>query len=120
MTGRRLLVVDDEPDFGKIVATVGRGLGYEVEVTTTAKAFQQAFLRQVPDLICLDVVMPDMDGVQLVQWLAKREFRNKVVIMSGFNPIYAKMARTLGTAGGFEAVTLTKPIAIADLKKILS
>ncbi len=121
MSTRRLLIVDDEPDFTKIVANVGTGLGYAVEVTNTAAEFQAAFLRAQPDLICLDLVMPDMDGVQLIQWLVKQDYRQKVIIISGFNPEYMRMAKLLAEVRGhFETVTLRKPALIAELRQALT
>ena len=121
MSNRRLLIVDDEPDFTKIVANVGTGLGYAVEVTNTGAAFQAAFLREQPELICLDIVMPDMDGVQLIQWLIKQDYRKKVVIISGFNPEYMRTAKLIGEVRGrFETVTLRKPALIAELRQALT
>ncbi len=43
MTDKRLLVVDDEPEFGEFVRKVATDLGYEVRVTTNGKAFQAAY-----------------------------------------------------------------------------
>jgi DNA-binding response OmpR family regulator len=117
---RRLLVVDDEPAFGKIVARAGTALGYDVEVTSRAVDFKRAYLRTEPDLICLDVVMPDVDGVQLMQWLTEQGCRSKVVIVTGFNPFYAELTERLAKARGrFATVTLSKPVSLSELQTAL-
>ncbi len=45
MTAGRLLVVDDEADFGASVRRVAKGLGFEVEATTNGRDFKQAYER---------------------------------------------------------------------------
>jgi DNA-binding response OmpR family regulator len=121
MSARRLLVIDDEIDFGRFVSRVASPLGYEVEITTQGKDFKAAVPRFQPDVIVLDIVMPDIDGIELIQWLAARRMAARIVVASGFNPYYAKMAQMLGSVHGkLSITTLLKPIAIADLKAALS
>lgn len=68
-TGERILVVDDEPDIAQLIKrSLERG-GYEVLlVSTAAGALQQAQAEQ-PDLIVLDVMLPDSDGFTTLEWL---------------------------------------------------
>src|ERR1700685_1409142 len=112
MTNRRLLIIDDEIDFGKFVSRVASALGYAVEITTRGEDFMAAVLRDPPDVIILDVVMPKMDGVELIRWLAEQQSTARIIVVSGFNPHYAQMVEYLGTAQGILSVTtLLKPIA---------
>ncbi len=121
MTNRRLLIIDDEVDFGKFVSRVASSLGYEAEITTRSEDFMAAVLRAPPDVIILDIVMPGMDGVQLIQWLGERKSTARIIIVSGFNSQYAKITGELGTAHGIQSITaLVKPIAIAALKAALT
>ena len=65
MAGTKLLVVDDEPDAVLILAKTLSARGYEV---TTAESGLQAInlaKAEKPDLILLDILMPDMDGTQV-------------------------------------------------------
>ena len=66
MSDKRLLVVDDEPEFGELVRKVATGLGYEARATTTGHAFQTAYHELHPTHIVMDMVMPEMDGNELV------------------------------------------------------
>lgn len=120
MKARRLLVVDDELDFAKFVARVAGTVGYEVEIATTGKDFEAAVLRGEPDVVVMDIVMPDTDGLMLIQWLAKRHCPARIILVTGFNPQYADAAQMLGTAHGISSITrLFKPISVADLTAAL-
>ncbi|HVJ51800.1 MAG TPA: response regulator [Aliidongia sp.] len=121
MGTKRLLVVDDEADFGRFVARVAGALDYDVETTTNATDFMARFHSFDPDIVVLDIVMPEMDGVELVQWLVSVKCRARIIIISGYNPLYAQLAESLAAAQGILSVsTMTKPIKLADLRAILT
>lgn len=120
MTNRRLLVVDDEADLTKLIARVATTLGYEVETTTHGHDFQAAVLRMDPSVIMLDIFMPDIDGIELIQWLAERESPARIIVMTGFNPLYANIAEGIGSARMLSRIaTLLKPFSISDLTAVL-
>lgn len=117
---KRLLVIDDEPAFGGYVKEVAEGLGYGVLVTSKADEFAEAYESFDPTVIVLDVVMPEVDGIELVQWLAQEKCKAKIIIVTGYNPHYADAAKRLVSAGDLPSVqTLTKPISLADLRAAL-
>lgn len=118
---KRLLVIDDEPAFGSFVKEVAEGLGYDVRVTAKADEFADTYESFDPTVIVLDVVMPEVDGIELVQWLAQEKCKAKIVIVTGYNPHYADAAKRLVSAGDLPSVmTLTKPVSLADLRAALS
>ncbi|MBT5108004.1 MAG: response regulator [Rhodospirillaceae bacterium] len=121
MTEKRLLIVDDEPDFAEFVGIVGEQLGYETLKISDPKKFKDSYNDFTPDVIVLDMVMPEIDGVELIKWLTTQNATAKVVIISGYNPLYAKMAEVLSAAGGLSDVTtLQKPVRINTLKEALA
>ena len=121
MTERRLLVVDDDPDFGDFVRQVAEGSGYQVTVTTGGKEFMEVYDDVDPTAIVLDMVMPEIEGTELVQWLAARGCDAKIIIISGFHPDYATLAGKLGKIRGLSTVvTLVKPIGTAQLRAVLA
>ncbi len=61
----RILIVDDEPNILGTLAPLLRTRGYEVVTAMTAKAARDAIARDRPDLIVLDLGLPDADGVEL-------------------------------------------------------
>ena len=120
MTDKRLLVVDDEPEFGEFVRKVAADLGYEVRVTTNGKAFQAAYHELQPTTVVLDMVMPGMDGNEVVLWLMQQHYAANLIIITGYSPDYAADARRLAEFKGLRSVTmLTKPIRLAKLREVL-
>ena len=121
MTDMRLLVVDDEPKFGKFVRAVAADLGYEVRVTTRGNDFKLQYEAFNPTAVLLDIVMPEIDGTELVFWLAERHCTAKIIVATGYNPTYAAMASAIGQGKGLgSATTLTKPVPLAKLRAALS
>ncbi len=121
MGDKRLLVIDDEPEFAEYVRKVAAGLGFEVEVTTGAAAFKKAYDAFDPAVIVLDVVMPETDGIELMQWLAERECSAHLVVVTGYSPKYGYLAKRLGEARGMQSViSLTKPVKLAALRAALA
>jgi DNA-binding response OmpR family regulator len=120
-TAKRLLIVDDEPDFGDFVRVVGEGLGYDTRVAQNVKQFQSLYDEFDPTVIIMDVVMPEEDGIQLIQWLGERGCGAKIIITTGFSPLYAELTDTMGTGHGLYVHSkLTKPVHLADLRRVLS
>lgn len=121
MNGKRLLIVDDEPKFAAFVRKVAAPLGYDVEVTNHGRIFQEAYLRAVPDVVVLDMVMPEIDGNELILWLVEQDCTADLIIMTGYSPDYAVNARLLAEFKGLRSVTtLSKPISVARLRAALA
>lgn len=120
MNTKRLLIIDDEPDFGQYVQKVAEGMGFDVRATTLAPQFKEAYRDFDPTVIVLDVVMPETDGIELVNWLSDRHFQGALVVVTGFTPHYAEMTSTLSVAKGLvSAATLFKPIGLKVLRSAL-
>ena len=112
---------DDEPEFGEYVRKVAVGLGYEVEVTSSGRSFMKAFQSLDPSVVILDLVMPGIDGVELVQWLVERDCTARLIVITGYNPKYAELAGKLAEARGLSSVTtLTKPVKLSWLRDALA
>lgn len=62
---QRVLIVDDEPDVVKYLSTALSVNGYEVDVTDNVKEGLQKVSDFAPDLICLDVMMPEESGISM-------------------------------------------------------
>ena len=71
MNASKILVVDDESDIRRLLQEILTEEGYEVEVAADAGQARAARARQTPDLVLLDIWMPDTDGVTLLrEWAA--------------------------------------------------
>jgi two-component system, OmpR family, KDP operon response regulator KdpE len=67
--GARILIVDDEPSILATMAPLLRGRGYEVSTATTGHAALEAVDRQPPQLVVLDLGLPDLDGIEVCRRL---------------------------------------------------
>ncbi|MFO1145582.1 MAG: response regulator [Rhodospirillales bacterium] len=120
MQERRLLICDDEPAFGRFVKNVAEDLGYAVQVTTEGEAFIEAYAEFQPTTIVLDMIMPGMDGNELVLWLAQRKCTARVIIITGYTPDYVAHAKILAEFKGLGPVTtLHKPVEVSRLRAAL-
>lgn len=121
MTGARVLIVDDDPDFADLVRRVAESMGHAAVVTASVRAMRASFGEAPPDIVVLDMVMPDADGIEATRWIVSSGFRGRVVIVSGYDPLYAGAAKALGEVGGsFEVRVLTKPAPLAALRAALT
>jgi DNA-binding response OmpR family regulator len=116
----RVLVIDDHHDFGELVRRVAEKAGFEVEVTDKADHFRELCTEFKPDLICLDIVMPQEDGIELIRWLAKAGSDAAIYIITGHSPTYARAAIELGRSQGLNICgALQKPLSLATLRDML-
>lgn len=121
MSDKRLLIVDDEPGFGEFVRDVAQNLGYKVLVTTNGFDFQKSYTDFQPSKIVLDMVIPDIDGNELLLWLLQQGYAADLIIATGYSPDYAQDAKILAEFNGLRMVTtLVKPVSLAQMRAALS
>ena len=117
---KRLLVVDDEQDFCDFVRRVAEGMDYCVRTLTDSSKFQTSYNDVQPDVVILDMVMPDQDGFEVIDWMVENECGARVVLVTGYNPHYAKSAQIQAAARGiFQVKSFTKPISVRKLRAAL-
>ena len=115
-----LLIVDDEPDLGEFVQDVAESSGFEVKLASSAKQLMDFWSSEGASAIAMDIVMPDMDGIELIGWLAKQECAAPIIVMSGYEGRYSGSASALGRAGGINIIgTLAKPFGAEELEMLL-
>jgi DNA-binding response OmpR family regulator len=113
-------MVDDEPEIGRLVARVASGCGYEARVTHDPKAFKLIYAEFAPDVVALDLSMPDVDGIELLRFLADTGCQAPVLILSGFDARIREAAQLLGATRGLRmSGIIPKPVRVADLQAIL-
>jgi len=120
MGAKRLLVVDDQKDFADFVRKVAEDIGFDVTVINESLQFEATYESVDPDVIVLDIVMPDRDGIEIVQSLVQADNKASVIMVTGYNPSYARVAELMAsTRGSFTIETLNKPVRVAELRKAL-
>jgi len=109
-----ILVVDDELGIRDLLWEILNDEGHNVEVAENAAQARAARLRERPDLVLLDIWMPDMDGVTLLkEWSATGVLTMPVIMMSGHATIDTAVEATKIGALAF----LEKPITLQKLLK---
>ena len=119
MSLRQLLLIDDEPAFGRFVAHAAESAGYTAHVTISAEPFKQKFREIRPDLVALDLAMPGSDGVELLRFLAEEKCTAPIIIVSGFDRRVLESSIRLGEALGLNMIgQLTKPVRLHELTEL--
>jgi len=114
MASKRILVVDDEIGIRELLRDILQDEGYHVELAENAAAARAARLHERPDIVLLDIWMPDCDGITLLkEWGSGGLLTMPVVMMSGHGTIDTAVEAT--RIGAFDF--LEKPIALQKLLK---
>ncbi len=117
MTQAHILVVDDEPDIRELVRDILEDEGYQVTIAENGEAARTSFARDTPDLVLLDIWMPDVDGITLLkEWSSGAGLECPVVVMSGHGSVETAIEATRLGAHDF----VQKPISLARLLSIVS
>ena len=112
MSSARILVVDDEADIRELVRDILSEEGYTVEVAANAAEARAACAKQAPDLVLLDIWMPDTDGISLLrEWQQTQLLAAPVVMMSGHGTVETAVEAT--RLGAIDYVE--KPLSLAKL-----
>ncbi len=114
MAAKNILVVDDEAGIRELLSEILFDEGYGVYLAQNATEARQLLQLHRPDLVLLDIWMPDTDGLTLLkEWVAHGQLTMPVIMMSGHGTIETALEATRIGAVDF----LEKPIA---LKKLLA
>lgn len=114
MTSKQILVVDDEIGIRELLSEILFDEGYQVHLAENAEQARVYRKEHEPDLVLLDIWMPDTDGITLLrEWVEQELLTMPVVMMSGHGTIETAVEATRIGAVDF----LEKPIA---LQKLLS
>jgi EAL domain-containing protein (putative c-di-GMP-specific phosphodiesterase class I) len=119
MASNRLLVIDDDPASSAIVARIARGCGFDSIITTDIDDFRGKFLSWDPTVVVTDLAMPEMNGNELMHWLAQKSCEAHILIISGSYALEA--AAELGRSLGLRvAGTMSKPLRIEKLRTLFN
>jgi DNA-binding response OmpR family regulator len=111
--GKRVLLVDDEPNIVMSLEFLMRRAGFEVQVARNGREALDALEGTAPDLLLLDVMMPEFDGYEVCERIRARPEWNatKIVMLTARG---REVERERGLALGADAY-VTKPFSTRDL-----
>ncbi|WP_334168832.1 response regulator, partial [Timonella senegalensis] len=107
----RLVIVDDEPNIRELLSTSLRFAGFEVFVADDGQSALELITNMQPDLIVLDVMLPDMDGFTVTRRLRERGIHTPVLFLTARDDTADKISGL--TVGGDDYVT--KPFSLEEV-----
>ena len=113
----RVLVVDDDPSVLEVVGTMLESAGYEVVTAGDGGEALEVAEVQTPDLAVVDLVMPDVEGIELIRKLSGSDCPIPTIVMSG-NPVgrqFLQAARIFGARA-----SLVKPFSADEILSAVS
>jgi EAL domain-containing protein (putative c-di-GMP-specific phosphodiesterase class I)/ActR/RegA family two-component response regulator len=118
--GRRLLILDDERTVAQTVAFAAERHGFTVRLSDSAKEFFDEVARFSPSHIIIDLLMPGMDGVEVLRSLATMGCEANIIMMSGMGAKVLESAQRAGIERGLRiSGILPKPFKPAELRALL-
>ncbi|MDE3068004.1 MAG: sigma-54-dependent Fis family transcriptional regulator [Verrucomicrobiota bacterium] len=109
----KVLIVDDKPDVRELLATVLKQQQYQTAEVESGAALQKALFQEPPDVVLLDVKLPDADGLDLLPQIKRHWPETEVIVLTGHGTI--TMAVEAGRRGAYNF--LSKPF---DNEKLLA
>jgi putative nucleotidyltransferase with HDIG domain len=82
-----ILVVDDEEAIREVVSTMLESKGYQCTAVSNGRAAQDQVKRVTPDLVLSDMIMPEMDGIKLLDWLRQYDPEVPVIMVTAIHDI---------------------------------
>ncbi len=83
----RILVVDDEEAIREVVSTMLESKGYRCTAVSNGRAAQEQVKKSTPDLVLSDMIMPEMDGIKLLDWLREYDPEIPVIMVTAIHDI---------------------------------
>src|SRR4030042_2217598 len=115
---KHILVVDDNLMMRKLIRNLFHAENIEIEEATNGVEGLEIIKQHPVDLIITDIIMPKMEGLELIMNI-RRDFPNtKIIAISGGKPYYLYMAKKLGIEGIFNK-PLNHQIFLKAVKKVI-
>ena len=86
-TIENILVVDDEEAIREVVSTMLESKGYHCTAVSNGRAAQDVVKKATPDLVLSDMIMPEMDGIKLLEWLRQYDPEIPVIMVTAIHDI---------------------------------
>ena len=107
---KKLLVIDDQAGICAVIARVAASLELNTRMIQDPLRATEAFIDFAPDVVILDMIMPEKDGIDLLHEMLPIGLPAKFILMSGYGVSYMRLARAVAAFHDVEQpAVLTKP-----------
>ena len=113
---KKLVVIDDDDLITELVIEAAQQVGFLGESANDFETFKEIMGRIQPDLILIDLVMPQVDGIQVLRHLASQNCTSNILLMSGFDPKFLLVLLSVGGILGVAGALLAARQRLADLE----
>jgi len=116
-TEKTILVIDDDPQFGKYLTKGFNGNGFKVMFAESGKEGLEYLKDHTPSYILTDIIMPDKEGIELILEIRKLGYENPIIAMSGHSAqssSYLEAAKLLGATD-----SICKPFTVEDFQTLI-
>ena len=111
-----LVALDDDEEIVGVIAALGRRAGFDVEAVTSPRAFDAILAVRSPNVVVLDLQMPEMDGVEMLRRLAAARSAADVILVTGMDERTIAAAEQYAVSRGLKiAAALQKPFVPDEL-----
>ncbi|MBV1880952.1 MAG: response regulator [Pseudomonadales bacterium] len=113
-----LILFEDDKTSLDLIEDTAVNTGFDVKCFSQLTGLQHALNQETnPAILIIDIVMPDIDGLELIQWLADRKLKTPVIFTSGCDEEYLEDTIQLAARSGLDVrAVYKKPIMLHDLE----
>ncbi|HUB11635.1 MAG TPA: response regulator [Acetobacteraceae bacterium] len=118
---KKLLIIDDQPGITKVVGLIAKQLGLEFKAINNSSMATEEFIDYRPDILMLDMIMPEKDGIDVLNEILLTGITTRIVLTSGYSDAYLRLGEGVAKfhESGLVSV-LRKPFRRAELVELLS
>jgi two-component system, OmpR family, response regulator MtrA len=118
---KKLLVVDDEVGITNMITRIAASLDYAVRAVNDPVEAVPAFAAFEPDVVLLDLIMPGIDGIDVLNQILALRAPETIIVMSGYGQSYLRLGEAVGRFHDHHKIKLlAKPFRRAELIALLT
>ena len=105
---KKLLIIDDQAGITKAVGLLAQQLGLEFRALNSSSHATETFIEYRPDIVILDMIMPEKDGIDVLNEILLTGIPARIVVTSGLSEAYLRLAEGVAKFHDFDRVSVLK------------
>ena len=110
-----ILIIEDDPDGARSVSEVAADAGFDVTLVTNGNSGLEHFRERTPDVVLTDLVLPDIDGIEVLERVQRLDREVPVIVMTAYGSVESSVRAM--RSGAYDYIT--KPLDLDDLQSKL-